>query len=108
MEADGMDFHLTEEQEGLQRLARQIIQEELMPLEPRFLEEGRDDLWPEDYERLKKLSMETGLWGAHLPTEFGGSGMGVLGKVLLLEQFFQTAVAFPLCAGWMGAFLGDC
>jgi len=103
-----MDFHLTEEQEGLQRLARQIVQEELMPLEPRFLEEGRDDLWPEDYERLKKLSMETGLWGAHLPTEFGGSGMGVLGKVLLLEQFFQTAVPFPWCADWMDAFLEDC
>ena len=40
-----MDFRLTEEHEGLQRLARQIVQEELMPLEPRLLEEGRDDLW---------------------------------------------------------------
>jgi acyl-CoA dehydrogenase len=103
-----MDFRLTEEQEGLQRLARQIVQEELMPLEPRFLEEGRDNLWPEDHERLKKLSMDTGLWGAHLPAEFGGSGMGVLGKVLLLEQFFQTAVPFPWCADWMDAFLEDC
>ena len=34
--------------------------------------------------------------------------MGVLGKVLLLEQFFQTAVPFPWCADWMDAFLDDC
>jgi hypothetical protein len=45
------------------------------PLEPRLLEEGHDDLWPEDYARLKQLSTETGPCRAHLPTESAAAQM---------------------------------
>ncbi|RMF91930.1 MAG: acyl-CoA dehydrogenase [Nitrospinota bacterium] len=90
-----MDFELTEEQRAVQELAQKIVKEELLPLEPRYLEEGRDELWPEEYERLKKLSQETGLWDAHIPVEYNGGGMGSLGNVLLMEQLNKTVVPFP-------------
>lgn len=88
-------------------LARQIVRDELLPLERQYLAHpgkahslrARDalrNIFPtETVERLYKISRDTGLWGLHIPEEYGGSGLGLLAKAAILEEFYYTAVPFP-------------
>jgi len=88
-------------------LARRIVREELLPLEQRYLTHpgqgmalrARDALravFPQDVvDRLYNISRETGLWGLNVPEEYGGSGLSLLAKVVIMEEFYYTAVPFP-------------
>lgn len=100
-------FQLPEDILPIQNLARKIVREELLPLEKQFL------LSPEQKhgvketvnlkaiyskkvaDRLEALSKETGLWYLMVPEKFGGSGLGLLAQVVVLEEFMYTAVPFP-------------
>jgi alkylation response protein AidB-like acyl-CoA dehydrogenase len=45
--------------------------------------------------RLYDISKQTGLWGLNIPEEFGGSGLPLLAKAVILEEFYYCAVPFP-------------
>lgn len=113
-------MHTTTDNEGayqlpadivrFQDLARQIVREELLPLEQKFLASteyafgireainiertlGRDVL-----DRLTSISKETGLWSLLIPEQYGGSGLSLLAQVVILEQFNYSAVPFPFAS----------
>jgi alkylation response protein AidB-like acyl-CoA dehydrogenase len=88
-------------------LARKIVREELLPLEPKYLAHkgasyGLQPLtnlrrvYPKDItDRLEKLARETGLWYLMVPEEYSGHDMSALARMVVIEQFMYTAVPFP-------------
>ncbi len=88
-------------------MARRIVREELMPMEPQYLAGDHHSYGASEganlaavfgdkaYERLKKISVETGLWNMSITEEYGGSGLGLLAQAVVTEEFHYTLVPFP-------------
>lgn len=101
-------FRLPDEILQFRDLARQIVRDELLPLEQKYLAHpakshslrARDALRaifpPDVVQRLYKLSQDTGLWGLNIPEEHGGSGLPLLAKAVIMEEFYYCAVPFPV------------
>lgn len=109
-------FTLPPELEEIKQLTRKIVNEECIPLEQEFLARGREgkgegrqasvagavaglidgSISEEHYERLVKISKETGLYQMHLPVEHGGGGFGVLGSFVVGEETNRCLVPLPM------------
>ncbi|MDR0808996.1 MAG: acyl-CoA dehydrogenase family protein [Gemmobacter sp.] len=88
-------------------LARQIVRNELMPLEPEYLASPHHtygltpvtnlrSVFPaETVDRLVKLSRDTGLWWMGASGTDGGMGLSMLAQIVLDEEFNYCAVPFP-------------
>jgi len=75
-----MDLALTDEQRGIQSLAREFAEAEIVPHAPTW---DREHRFPADvFSRLGEL----GLMGACVPLELGGAGADFLSYVLVLEE----------------------
>lgn len=106
--ADTASFELPAEIIEIRDLTRRIVRDELMPLEPQYLAgdhhsygatEGANlaAVFGQDvYDRLRKLSIDTGLYNMMVPEAFGGSGMGLLAQAVVTEELHYTLVPFPL------------
>jgi acyl-CoA dehydrogenase len=110
---------LPPELEQLKQLAREVVRRECIPLESKFLthrpgdpDEGEGP-WSEtptsrnetlvdgalpakDWDRLTRVSKESGLYTATLPEEYGGLGYGVLGSFVLAEEYKRSIVPVPV------------
>ncbi|WP_436774727.1 acyl-CoA dehydrogenase family protein [Yinghuangia sp. YIM S09857] len=94
-----MDFAYTEEQKDLVGLVRQILtervtHESLTALEAKVTGEGAPRFDRELWGELGKAN----ILGISLPEEFGGSGLGVLEQVLVLEEVGRTLAPVPVYA----------
>ena len=107
----GLPPHL----EALKTTIRQVVRDECLPLEAEYLahppQEGVDDGGPrgiaealmgivgslprESWERLSRISKETGIFTSFVPEEYGGGGMGALGHVMLDEEVHKSIVQLP-------------
>lgn len=96
-----MDFSISEEYNMLKESMREFVKRELLPREKAFLE--RDiSLWTasgpqlpkEDTDRLLSESKKLGFWGLEVGEEFGGQGLGMLAKTLVLEEMCKSFIAF--------------
>ncbi len=111
---------LPPELEELKLLTREVVQRECIPLEAKFLTHRPGDEddpeggpWEEtptsrneslvdgaltkaDWERLTRVSKETGLYTANLPEEYGGLQYGVLGSFVMAEEFKRSIVPLPV------------
>jgi alkylation response protein AidB-like acyl-CoA dehydrogenase len=75
-----MDFELSEELEGLRQMVRQLAQTKIAP---RAREIDKTGDYPEDiFQELRKAD----LLGLCIPEEYGGSGAGILGLTLAIEE----------------------
>jgi acyl-CoA dehydrogenase len=101
--------------DALKTTIRQIVHDECMPLEAEYLahppQEGVDDGGPrgiaealmgivgslsrENWERLSRVSKETGIYTSFVPEEYGGGGIGALGHVMLDEEVHKSIVLLP-------------
>ncbi len=85
-----MDFSISEEQRALVDTVRRACQKEFAPRAIKYL----DGTWPA--ENMKTLA-EIGVLGMSVPPEYGGSGLGILDTVLVLEEIgkvcYVTAMA---------------
>jgi alkylation response protein AidB-like acyl-CoA dehydrogenase len=79
-----MDFHLTEEQEMIRQIAREIANE---VIRPRSAELDETEEYPEDIFQVYK---ETGLLGLSFPEAYGGSDAGTLGLGLAVEEIAKV------------------
>ena len=79
-----MDFELTEEQRGIQALAREVAEAEIVPNAAAWDREHRfpDKLFP----RLAEL----GLMGVCVPEEYGGAGADFVSYALVLEELSRA------------------
>ena len=86
-----MDFELTEEQKLVQASVRQFMLGEIAPDTERIDREAR---FPEGiWRRLGEL----GLLGASVDEAYGGTGLGLLTGVLIVEEMARTC-APALCS----------
>ena len=75
-----MDFEFNDEQKALQQLARRVAKEKVAPRAAEMDETGE---YPED---LFQVFRETGLLGVGFPEEYGGSGLGMTGLAIAVEE----------------------
>jgi alkylation response protein AidB-like acyl-CoA dehydrogenase len=75
-----MDFALSEELRGLQEVVRRLAQEKIKP-RARAIDET--SAYPQDiFEEFRKAD----LLGLCIPEEYGGSGAGIMGLTLAIEE----------------------
>jgi butyryl-CoA dehydrogenase len=82
-----MDYFLTEEQEMIRNIARQIAQERILPVRAKLDEE---ETFPWDI--VKDLA-QADLFGLIVPEEYGGLGGGTLESAIAIEELARA------CAG---------
>jgi acyl-CoA dehydrogenase len=83
-----MDFSIPEDLKAVKNLARDVVRNTLIPLEPEVNREGKAPEWAMD--RLKEL----GFFGIVIPEEYGGMGLGVLALTLITEELAHAHHAF--------------
>ncbi len=95
-----MDYLLTEEQQMLRDLARQITAERIKPIRAEL---DHQEIFPRDI--MKDLA-QADLSGAIIPEAYGGLGMGCLASVLILEALAEgcVGVATTYAAASLGAY----
>lgn len=85
-----MDFRLSDEQREFVDVVRKVCQKEFAPRAIKYL----DGTWPA--ENLQRLA-QIGVLGMAVPQQYGGSGLGILDTVLVLEEIgkvcYVTAMA---------------
>jgi len=75
-----MDFELTEEQKQLVEMTRKFVRDEIIPKAEHHDKTGE---YPHE---IAKKAWEVGLMNSHVPTEYGGPGLGTLEGCLLSEE----------------------
>jgi alkylation response protein AidB-like acyl-CoA dehydrogenase len=75
-----MDYLLTEEQEMIRDLCRQIAEEKIKPVAAEYDEKNE---FPWD---IVKVIAESDIFGVYIPEEYGGMGGGVLEMAIATEQ----------------------
>jgi alkylation response protein AidB-like acyl-CoA dehydrogenase len=85
-----VDFELSDELAELQATVRKLAQERVAP---RAREIDETQQYPED---LFELFVEAGLTGLCMPEEYGGSGAGILGLTIAIEEVAKYSNAAAL------------
>ncbi len=92
-----MDFSLSREDFELQKLARDFVEEELLPLEGRAMEEEDQHpagLPPDILEELDASARRRGLWALKTPAQYDGRELGKLPCCLVAEELGKTIVDY--------------
>ncbi|MGH7833699.1 MAG: acyl-CoA dehydrogenase family protein [Candidatus Binatia bacterium] len=88
-----MDFNLPEEQQLLKETVRHFVDRELIPLERECRPEGEE--MPERFLKpLQEKARALGLWMLDVPQEYGGAGLDLLNRCVIMEETART-VALP-------------
>ena len=88
-----MDFNLPEELQLLKETVRKFVDRELIPLERECRPEGED--MPEQYIKpLQEKAKAIGLWLLDVPQEYGGAGLDLMSRCVIMEEVART-VAIP-------------
>ncbi len=90
-----MDFGFTEEQEALRREVRRFCEQELTRKYVRWMDEHCDFIPPELWDKMAAL----GFFGTTIPQEYGGSGLGLVDSMVMLEELATASVAVGLGLG---------
>lgn len=103
----GMNFNLTEEQQAIRALAREFVDQEIIPESGRYDEEER---FPEDL--MKKLR-DVGLFNLAIPEEYGGPGIDKISHALIVEEIARgcTGIATSVEANSLSSYpilVGGC
>ncbi|WP_025917296.1 acyl-CoA dehydrogenase family protein [Herminiimonas sp. CN] len=96
-----MDFSIPEEYVMLKSVAQRFTTNELMPLEHVLLEREMR-MWTDGYHllpddahaHLMRVSKEMGFWGIEVDEKFGGQGLGMMAKTLVVEEMSKSLVGF--------------
>ena len=94
-----MDFSLSEEQEMLQKSARDFLSAECPKSLVREIEAGDLGYSPELWRKMAAL----GWMGLALPEEYGGAGFSLLDMAVLFEEFGRAAMPGPMFSTTVGA-----
>lgn len=91
-----LDFSLTPEQESLRDLARKFARGEMAP------KAAECDRLPRFPEEIYRKAWELGLMNLNVPTEYGGSGLGLLDQCLIVEELAYA------CGGMTTSIIANC
>ena len=87
-----MELDLPDDLKMLQEMVRRFVTEELIPLEGKSLDGAT--LKPDIETKLTARCKELGLWQIDVPEEFGGQGLGQIGRAIVWTEIGRT-VALP-------------
>jgi len=79
-----MSFRLTAEHEAIRQAVREFGEEEMRPV-AREHDENKE--YPED---LRRQAAELDFVAPHVPEEYGGAGMDMLGRVVVTEELWRA------------------
>ena len=85
-----MDFKMTEREELLRKTIREYAEKEITPHMDAMEETGEFPV-----ELLKGMGA-MGILGVITPTEYGGTGMGHLARIIVLEELGRVCPAIPM------------
>ncbi|MHB1434741.1 MAG: acyl-CoA dehydrogenase family protein [Thermoplasmata archaeon] len=91
-----VDFSLTPEQESLREIARKFARSEMAP---QAAEVDRTGRFP---EAIYRKAWELGLMNLNVPTEYGGTGLGLFDQCLIVEELAYA------CAGMTTSIIANC
>ena len=94
-----MDLGLSEEQEMLKNFARDFLEKEVPEKYVRDMEEDEKGYSPEVWSKMA----EQGWQGLIIPEDLGGTGLGFLDLIVLLEEFGRALVPGPFIATTLAA-----
>ena len=83
-----MDFSITDEMKDMKRTIRDFVDNEVDPLSMQIED---DDKIP--HELIKK-AQDMGLFGMSIPEEYGGLGLSMVDRCLLLEELGRANMSF--------------
>ena len=86
-----MDFALTDEQEMIVDTVRTFVDRELVPHEDDV--ERLGEVPPDLVKRIRRRSLDAGIYAANMPTEFGGGGLDNLTMAMVDRAFGWTQYA---------------
>ncbi len=95
MSTDGQRYELPEELRMARTMAREYIQNEIVPLEQE-LEHDSIHLPQDEFDRLAPMTKEMGLWCIGVPEEHGGAGLSIFAQAVLDEEMVQHAAGLYL------------
>jgi acyl-CoA dehydrogenase len=75
-----VDFTLTDEQKSMREMAHDFAEKEIRPVAWEYDKEGT---WPGE---ILEKAWELGLMNNHLPSEYGGPGLGFLDGAIIEEE----------------------
>ncbi len=81
-----MDYFLTEEQQAIQEIARQIAEEKVVPVREE-LDETQEFPWD-----IMKVCGQSDLFGINIPEEYGGLGLGILESAIAVEELSKACL----------------
>ena len=95
-----MDYFLTEEQQAIQEIARQIAQEKIVPVREEL------DETQEFPREIMKVCGQSDLFSINIPEEYGGMGLGTLDTTIAVEELSTAclAVSVSFAASGLGAY----
>ncbi len=95
-----MDYFFTEEQRQIQKLARKIAEERVMPVRAE-LDESETFPW-----EIMNLCADAGLFGVSIPEEYGGLGGGSLENCIAVEELSKAClgVSVSYAASLLGSY----
>jgi len=94
-----VDLGLSEEQEMLKNFARDFLEKEVPEKYVRDMEEDEKGYSPEVWSKMA----EQGWQGLIIPEDNGGTGLGFLDLIVLLEEFGRALVPGPFIATTLAA-----
>jgi acyl-CoA dehydrogenase len=99
-------WELPEEFRMLQQTTRDFMKREVRPVED-TLPHDAVELPPEKLAPLQAKAKSLGLWCAHIPVEYGGGGLNLLGQAVIAEEASRCKMGayIPAC-GAFGARMG--
>jgi len=86
-----MNFDLSPEIADLRQKVRTFVEERVVPSEVRIVEEDRERR-RDTLARLQAEARAEGLWVPHLPPEYGGRGLGIMGMCALFREMGRSPV----------------
>jgi len=86
-----LQYFLTDIQQQIKQLARDIAEEQILPVRAK-LDENEEFPWP----IIKKMG-DAGLFGIFIPEEYGGTKAGCMELCLVVEELSRVCSAVALC-----------
>lgn len=91
--AGGLCFELNDDQKAFRDLARSFAREKVLPKAAQWDKTGE---YPK--EAIKEAH-KLGLLNTHIPTKYGGQGLGILDNTIITEELAYACTGFSTAAG---------
>src|SRR5262249_22810532 len=89
-----MDFELPEELRMFKETLRRFVNSELIPVERHTVTTEGEEIKPEYLERFQKRAKDLGIWMMEVPEEYGGPGLSLLQRTIVIEELSRS-IALP-------------